>query len=549
MFTFLVTGLMVLAIPALFSVIADEGGTSGTKMGAEAGGSGEFNWNDLHGFVIWEADEKIEDEFNVTICENVKEDDKGINPSGHIFGELTGIIWDDDPEPKITISNQDFEDYRSPEDDNNLTVYALGEYYDADNPDENERERWAYKTVTIQKPNNPPTPVARVAEEGNWTWINLTLESDVTFIVSSGDDITLWFDASPSWDEDHELVTGWAWELNEDGKFGGAGETQENVSKVFSVGKSYKDLGLKVFDERGKESATSVDFTIRVKSPERKPDLTVGEIDYQNNNANKANYEVGDTIIVQPKIRNEGENDTTSGFMVLLEYSTDNGQTNSELVELEITDPIPSSNFELLTYNWVTTGFAEGQYKIRVTADINDAVDEDFEDNNQNTTNLISLEENVEDGDPILSIDSVVADKIEVYVNEPLNITVTVKNDGTGDGTYVDIYYYIAGEYQYYLPLDVVPWGENATKVFQFSGDAKGVYTLAFQAQDNGINVGEQVPITVTVIKENDDPGQVDDPSGGDGGSDTGFLPGFEVITLLGAVATGMVLYSFKRRP
>ena len=63
-----------------------------------------------------------------------------------------------------------------------------------------------------------------------------------------------------------------------------------------------------------------------------------------------------------------------------------------------------------------------------------------------------------------------------------------------------------------------------------------------------GFNVGEQVPITITVTKDDVviDPGN--GPTTGDGEDDKGFIPGFEVITLLGAAVTGLVLHSFKRR-
>jgi hypothetical protein len=545
-FTLFVTGLMILAIPLVLSADGDSGGTDGTVMFAEAGGSGEFEWNDIHAFVIEENSVKVEEPFNVTICETVKEDkDTGqMRPSGYIFGTLNGITWDEKPEPTITISNQDFEDYK--EDDNNLTAYAYGEYYDEDNLDA--KERYAYKQVTITKPNNPPTPIARVAEEGNWTWINLTEESDVTFTVESGDDITLWFNAELSWDEDDEDVTGWAWELDEDGKFGGAGETQENVSRVFTVGKTYMNLGLIVFDERGKESATSVDFNIEITSPPRLPDLEAGEIQYENKNQNKDNYEVGDTIIVQPKINNIGENDTEAGFSVLIEYSKDNGASYTTLTTVEITDVIASGNFKLLTYNWDTGGFGDGQYLIRVTADSLGEIEEDDEDNNVNTTNLIPLDENKQAGTPILAFESIVADKTTAKVNEPVNVTITVENTGDGAANYVDIKFDINGEYMYFRTIDLIAAGTNESLIIQFTGDAKGDFVLGFILEDDKTQIGSKETVTITVTKPNGgDPVIPPIDNNGDN-DDGGFIPGFEVVALIGAVLAGAVLFSGKRR-
>ena len=549
-FTFLVASLLIIALPMVVFVGTGEeesGGTAGTKMFAEPGGSGEFAWNDIHNFVIEENDVKLEEEFNVTICEEIKEDkDTGdAYASGYIFGELTGIIWDDSPEPVITISNEDFEEYREVDDENNLTVYALGEYWDDTQPSEDEMDRWAWKSVTITKPNNPPNPVAWVAAEGNWTWFNLSEENDVTFVIEEGNDITLWFNADQSWDPDSEDVTDWRWDLNEDGTFGGAGEKGENISKPLTAGKSY-DFGLQVGDQRGKFSDTTLDFTIRIQSPELKSDLTVGEIHYENKNNNKANYEVGDIIIVQPKIKNEGDNDTTIAFKVLIEYSTDNGASYHELTQMGINDVISSGNFKLLTYNWDTGSFADGQYKIRVTADFENVEDEDYEDNNVNTTNLISLEDKVGTGSPIISIEFATPDKSTAKVNEPVNVTVSIKNDGDGDANYVDVNFDVGGEDLYFRTIEVVPAGGNATLIFPFTGDAKGDYVLGFIAKDDGIQQGDKVTVTITVEKEGTviiDPDPVDD-----GGDSSGFIPGFEIVSMIGAVVAGTVLFSLRRR-
>jgi hypothetical protein len=546
--TFLVLGLMILAMPMSIFVSSEEentGGTDGTVMFAEAGGSGEFAWNDIHNFVIEESGIKLEENFNVTICETVKEKaGEPTRPSGHIFGELTGIQWDDSPEPTFTISNEDFEEYR--EDENNLTVYAYGEYYDEDNA--GEKDRYAYKTVTITKPNNPPTPVAWITEQGNWTWLNMSDESEATFVVSEGNEVTIWFNAEQSWDPDNEDIAEWRWDFDEDGSFGGPGEKGENLSKVLTTGKTY-EFGLMVGDERGQFSETSLDFTINVISPELKSDLTVGEINYENKNKQKPNFEVTDVIIIQPKIRNEGDNSTASdSFKVLIEYSKDNGASWTQLTVMQITNEITSGNFELLTYNWDTGSFTKGQYKIRVTADYENAEDEEYEDNNVNETNLISLEDKSGTGTPSISIESVTPDKTTAKVNEPVNVTVSVLNSGDGDANYVDIQFDIGGEDQYFRTIGVVAAGSNATIIFPFTGDQEATFTLGFIAKDDGNQVGDKVTVNIKV--ERVTPVVVVDPNATIEGEEesTGFIPGFEALSLVGATAIGVLFISRKRR-
>ncbi len=49
-------------------------------------------------------------------------------------------------------------------------------------------------TIWVTKPNNAPVPVPWVAQEGNWTWVNLSEHDEVHFIVQDGNSIVLWFD-------------------------------------------------------------------------------------------------------------------------------------------------------------------------------------------------------------------------------------------------------------------------------------------------------------------------------------------------------------------
>ena len=141
------------------------GGTDGniTVFGEQEGGR-EY-WNVIHHFVLIESDVKVDEFFNVTICENITfdEDNETFFPAGHIFGQLGEIRWDDEPEPSIEITPQDFDLYK--EDWLTLTVYILGEYYrNTTNGNESgeggERElRQAYRVITVHRWNDAPVPV------------------------------------------------------------------------------------------------------------------------------------------------------------------------------------------------------------------------------------------------------------------------------------------------------------------------------------------------------------------------------------------------------
>jgi len=541
----MLAGIMAFSLPGALVVQAadpgESGGTDGTSMSAAAGGSGDFAWNQIHAFAIMENDKKISEKFNVTVCENLKQKDGRWHPTGHIFGTLREIHWNDSPAPHIDISDSDFDTYK--QDENNLTLYVYGNY--TNNSIQGDEDRYAYKEITIEKPNHAPVPVAMVAEQGNWTWTNLSQTNDITFVTSGEDSITLVFDATDSWDPDKDNVTTWKWDLDGDSQFGGAGEQGVNRSRVYSAGQTYH-LGLIVGDERGKLS-NPLDFTIRVKTPQRKPDLNITEITYENKNQNKENFNVGDMIIIHPKLKNIGGNETSEAFKVELQYSKDGGHFQ-HLGDIEVTDSISANGgVKLLTYNWDTGGFEPGHYVIKAIADSENVIDEEYEDNNEAQTNTINLEQSSTAGSPDLSIESVTADKTTAYVNENVNITVSVKNSGDANGTYVDIDYYINDAYQFPNNIEIVPAGGNASTTFVFNGDAPGTYTLKFIGKDNDVEFGSQT-ITITVQKRtNPNPNSTNNntTSSSSGG---GFIPGFELVPLTVAGIGAAAIYARRKR-
>ena len=83
-----VIGLIIVCLLSSFSSSADEGGTDPNIKVYGAAGGGGFKWNDTHAFLLEDYGEKVEEEFDITICEDVKYKGGKYAPSGHIFGEL-----------------------------------------------------------------------------------------------------------------------------------------------------------------------------------------------------------------------------------------------------------------------------------------------------------------------------------------------------------------------------------------------------------------------------------------------------------------------------
>jgi len=239
----------------------EEGGGSDENVTVEAnaGGGGEFQWNDTRAFVIKEHDYKIDDEFNIVICEEIKYNTtkKKHEPVGHIFGELYGIQWDDDPPPMIRITGEDFQKYQH--DESNISVYIYGDYYN----EAQEKVRYAYIQLIITRPNHAPTPVAQVSGSDEWNWSTVNETNSARFIVEDTEPLVLWFNGSSSWDVDLDNITNWKWDLDGDGKFGYTHKERGiNKSASFSHDTAY-ELGLIVIDERGKISGI-LNFTIEI---------------------------------------------------------------------------------------------------------------------------------------------------------------------------------------------------------------------------------------------------------------------------------------------
>jgi len=86
-----------------------------------------------------------------------------------------------------------------------------------------------------------------------------------------------------------------------------------------------------------------------------------------------------------------------------------------------------------------------------------------------------------------LSIESVIPDKTHVIINERINVTVTVINDGDEDARWVDMHYKINGEEQYYKSIEEINPGASENETFVFQPDTKGKFTLTFVGKDDGV--------------------------------------------------------------
>lgn len=193
--------------PASARIESTEGGTDeNIGMMVVAGGSGETTWNSLHGFVIIENETKADVEFNITISKEIDYNTTRDmwSHSGYIFGGLERIRWDDDPEPFLDISQEDFEEHS--EDGFTLTVMVLGEYYRNNGNDSELRQ--VYKEVVVQRPNRSPVPAVHLTVANNWSWIEATEGSVIRMTVGAPtEDVNLNF--TGSYDPDVDEITYW----------------------------------------------------------------------------------------------------------------------------------------------------------------------------------------------------------------------------------------------------------------------------------------------------------------------------------------------------
>ena len=524
----------------------DSGGTdSNIWIDAGAGGTGGADdWRDAHGFVIIDNDVKRDDEFDVVICEDVKYDstEEKYKASGHIFGEMSGIVWDDDPEPTITISMEDFDAYKY--DAVNLTVYVLGEYLNQDGPGPDE-VRQAYKELLVQRPNHAPKAKAQITnsdenENGmwdNWTDVETNDHGEVVYYIDSESSyVKFYFNASISTDQDGDEITVVNWDLDGDSAFGKESNERKMNTTVF-LGEGDHNLGLIVGD--GNKLSSVLDIHIIVKLPIKYPDLTVQDIQVVNKNG-EGNIEPGDRAAIMAHVKNIGDIETNadSSFDVLFEYwFRDESPDEPIWIELgieNVDETIEVNQLKLVEFPWdISNDFTPGVYSFRATVDYSQEIKELREQNNMfppegedMSAENFTVEEGEYLGDPIINIVSVTqSNGLEIVnVNELVYLNVTLKNTGDGDARYVDIYYYVDNSFQYYQTIDNLPADQTeVTTSFAFSGDTNNTsgFKVKFEVRDDGLVIDTTDTLTIRVQGGSgggtipDDPEPPKDESGG----------------------------------
>lgn len=511
------------ALTPIFAKGEDTGGTDDKIwIDGNAGGSGETIWREVHGFVIVDNDVKRDEEFNVTICENVKYDSekREYYAAGHIFGELHGIVWTDDPEPSIIISQEDFDTYK--EDAVNLTVYVFGEYINTDGPTGDEL-RQAYKEILVQRPNHAPKAKAMITSSDvddngiwdNWTVIENNEHGDVIYYIDSeGISVKFFLNASISTDQDGDNITEVRWDLDGDGVDFGHESRERDMNTTVYLGEGDHILGLIVGD--GNKNSQVLDIRITVRQPIRYPDLTIQDITVVNKNG-LDEINPGDRCAVRAQVKNIGDAVTNDSepFDVLFEYwYRDTSPDEPIWIELgreTAAETISVSNFIFVEYPWdISEDFTPGIYSFRATADVDDDVKELREQNNvfppdgeeMNAEN-VTVEQGEAQGNPTISIVGVTQSHTEAHVNELVSMNVTLKNTGDGDARYVDIYYYVDNSFQYYLTIDNLPMdGSEVSTEFFFSGDTNNTspgFRIKFEVRDDGQVKETSDPITIRV--------------------------------------------------
>jgi hypothetical protein len=493
-----VTGLMLLGIPLAGEPTEGEtGGTAGSEIFVTAGGSGEYTWLEIHGFAFLEDGNKIEDHFNVTVCEFVKWDtDKGRHrASGKVYGYLDDVYWADDPPQVIEITMQDFNE----KSDNsiNLTVHVLAQYEQTGPHGDEHRE--AFTDIEIKRPNKAPFAVALITdsdEDENVNesgWKDFSENDELTYYISAtGQNIKFYLDATQSYDPDEsDNVTEWLWDLDGDDQFGKDPAEKKNETYKY-LGEGDHIIALMVSDDREDDEKVShiVEIKIIVRTPIRYPDLTVDDISFVNLNG-EDEIRKDDRAKITAHVKNIGDNKTSEDFEVYFEYrfvDTKDG-VYEEMGRVVVTQTLDVNGLQLVDIDWDTgsADFLPGNYTFRATVDPDEQMKELQELNNVfETSNVTLLQKEGDEGDPVISIKSIEQSATDIHVNQFAYFNVTLLNTGEGAARYVDIHYFIDDVFQYFLTIDNLPKTNGEETVsFVFSGDVNGTFRVHFEVKDD----------------------------------------------------------------
>jgi hypothetical protein len=515
MFFLMIAGLILLALPWMFQATAvddDKGGTD-KDIEVEGDAGGGFDWNTLHGFVMIENGYKVDEEFNVTFCTEVKykengEDGPNWYAAGHTFGSKENIKWDDDPEPEYTISREDLEEHKSEGDDTvNTTVYILGKYI-RENPHGPDEARKAYKKITVMRPNHAPKAVAMITnsdenEKGmwdNWTTISSNDHGEIVYYIdSAGVSVKFYLNGSASTDQDGDEITGYRWDLDGNGKFGEESRERKMNTTVY-LGEGDWLLGL-IADDGNKYTDPPLDIRIVIRQPIRYPDLSVQNIQVVNKNG-QTDIVKGDRCAIIAEVKNVGDKESTDPFDVQFQFWNRNDSPNEpswqdfDLGTVRFTDPINVNGLKLIEYTWDTGSymFYPAIYSFRAIADSSQEMKELREHNNyfplegeEMEAENITLLPNDGGGEADIVVVGTTLSKTEAGVNEVVWINITLRNDGDGNAQWVDIHYYIDGTWVAFKTVEMLEKeGGEWTEAFVFTGDSNKTFRIKFEVKDDG---------------------------------------------------------------
>jgi len=522
--TYFFLALLVFCVIHIGYAVA-EGDSDGTDEEIEVDGDagGGFPWNEVHGFVMIESGYKVEEPFNITLCKQVKwqsegEDGPNYYASGYIFGELRGILWDDDPEPSFLISREELEEHKSENDDDvNTTVYILGEYVRSGTGTDEVRK--AYREIKVQRPNHAPVPIARITDSDedemgyweNWTTVDADTTDEIVYYIDlAGVDLKFYLTASESWDQDGDNITDVQWDLDGDGEFGKRSNERKMNTTVY-LGEGDHTLGLIAGD--GYKYSEPLDIRIIVRQPIRYPDLTIKSVEVINKNGEEF-IEKGDHCSVIAFVKNMGDIEYSEGFDVYFEYwhiDTNPEPHWNELGAVRITGRMGVNGLKLVEIPWDTeqSFYTLGTYVFRSTVDPGNVIQELRELNNQLESENTSLLDGGCNNTPELRIKNIEISSYFVEIHENINITVTLTNSGTVSALYVDVHYFIDGVEEFFKTIEHIDAGGEGSLSFLYTPPDVDPYAtedethdVYFTIHDDGslVETSEDVAI-ITVVQ------------------------------------------------
>ena len=448
------------------------------------------------------------------------------------------------------------------------------------------------EAYTYKKTNKVPHPLAKISVESNFPD-----DDEKTIEIETGADektleatlpkdssLTIYFDASASYDEDNEDTLEYYWDIDGDGEYedgNGTGEDLDETGMTYEfdyVNTGTYNLKFRVAD--GYSESGSIFFTLEVKETEKKPELFLNDLTIENEDGEDAGESVitkGDELTIDVYVRNEDDSGygaaTDSNVMVNLYYAL-----KSDSYEWQLFDDMPidfgrinDKGQKRETFYWETddSAFSPDEYKIKAVIDEDNDISEWDEDNNEGTYDgIIDLEEFIEPAapdlklkdltiTPILFEDDTRTDLDEIRVNDDVEIDVTIENIGEGDADTVFVELYLDGNKEKASSSFSVAVG-NTTKLswtskgaFSWSPADADTYDIKLELTyyHEGVAYTEEIEEEDVVVKAigggdpidpNDDTQTLDDEEGW-------FLPAPSVSLVVVGMGGSLILYNRKR--